>query len=93
MRPYFSKFLDEIVRQKGHKQFALFFNCLLPAIDGDLSHVRRLEQILMDFPNEEDFNFQEVLLDGICRLNTAHQIRQEAAKLEIFYQKPAKTLK
>lgn len=80
VKPYFAKFFDEIVRQRDHQQFQLFVTCLLPVIDANLSHWRRLEQISMSFPNEDDFEFQEVLQDGLTRLQIAYQIRQEAAQ-------------
>lgn len=32
-QPYFEKFFDELVLQKGCKQFQLFFTCLLPVRD------------------------------------------------------------
>jgi len=53
---------------------------LLPVIDADLDHVKRLEQILASQPSDSDISFKEALSDGIGLLTKAYQIRLEAAQ-------------
>lgn len=71
-QPYFEKFFDELVLQKGCKQFQLFFTCLLPVMDAKMDHVKRLEQILESTPPPSDKVFTETIADGIGLLKKAY---------------------
>ena len=59
-------------------------------IDAKPAHVRRLEWILDGLPADFDINFKETLYDGIHHLTRAYEIKEEAAQILGFRNKPAK---
>ena len=59
-------------------------------IDADPEHVRRLEWILDGLPSDFDLNFKETLNDGIHHLTKAFEIKEEAAQILGYSNKPAK---